>query len=146
MMRNLKLQAESMQLSIYCEIILNTLSNHKELSLVKTIVFSYLIKKYRLESYRRYDGRHTNDAVYKSLSLLSGDFEEYCNTIEYIIKSIDLLSNKKMIFLEDNILRVNVEFENIKNKKEENVFLNRAINESKKLSDKQFLKEVLSNV
>ncbi|WP_223635286.1 hypothetical protein [Planococcus sp. 4-30] len=145
-MKYLKLQAESLQLSIYCEIVLNTLSDHKELSLIKTAVYAYLIKKYKLNSHRVYDGRHTSDTVYKSLSLLSGDFEGYCDSIEFIIKSIDILNNENLIFIEDNILKINPEVENTKKITGDNIFLNRAIRESKKLTDKQFLKEVLASV
>lgn len=145
-MRNLKLQAESLQLSIYCEIILNTLSSHRELSLIKTIVFSYLIRRYRLESYQVYDGRHSTDVVFKSLSLLSGNFEEYCNSVEYIIKSLDLLENQGMIIVDEEIIKINDELENIGNKKDDNTFLNKAIDKSKNMSDKQFVKEVLWNV
>lgn len=145
-MRDIELQAESIQLSIYSEIILNALSTHKELSLMKTIVFAYLIKQHKLESYQVYDGRHTSDVLFKCLSLLSGNFEEYCNSVEYIIKSVDLLHKNNLIVIDGEILKSNEDFRNLINKKNENPFLNKAIEESKSWSDKQFIKEVLSNV
>lgn len=44
-MQILELEAETIQISIYTNIVLNILQKHKELSLNKMIFFSYLIKK-----------------------------------------------------------------------------------------------------
>ncbi|MGA5673965.1 hypothetical protein ACPCKQ_18785 [Bacillus bombysepticus] len=145
-MGNLKLQAETLQISIYCEVILNILKEHKELSLTKSLVFAYLVRKNKFESQQIYNGRHTSDTVYKSLSLLSGDYDDFCSNIAFILKSIHLLNENKLIFFEGDILRVNAYDANKKNLYQENSFLTRSIEESKKMSNKQFLKEVLSSV
>lgn len=44
-MRNLKCESETIQVSIYCDIIKQILKRHKELSVSKMLVFSYLIKR-----------------------------------------------------------------------------------------------------
>lgn len=43
-MKNLELKAETIQISVYINIILNILQKHNELSLSKILFFSYLIK------------------------------------------------------------------------------------------------------
>ncbi|MGG3889607.1 hypothetical protein [Metabacillus fastidiosus] len=145
-MGDLKFQAETLQLSIYSEIILNLLDKHKEISLPKSLVFAYLVRKDKFESQRVYNGRHTSDTVYKSLSLLSGDYEEFCKSVEFILKSIHLLKENNLIILEENILKAGIDAKNSKSIYGESVFLTRAIEASKNMSDKQFLKEVLSSV
>ena len=44
-MQNLELEAETIQISIYTNIVLNILKRHKELSINKMVFFSYIIKK-----------------------------------------------------------------------------------------------------
>lgn len=44
-MYNLDLEIETMQISIYTNIILHLLYKHRELSINKIILFSYLVKK-----------------------------------------------------------------------------------------------------
>ena len=43
-MGNLKLQAEVLQLSSYCEVIKSIFNDNKELAVPKVLVYSYLIK------------------------------------------------------------------------------------------------------
>ncbi|WP_439948924.1 hypothetical protein [Bacillus subtilis] len=145
-MGDIKLQSETLQISIYCEVILNILNEHVNLSLSKIIVFSYLVKKNKYESQRLYDGRHSKDLMFKSLSLLSGDFEEFSNSISYILKSIHILNNNNLIEFEDGILKRNFKKNHNGNLYKESVFLKNAIEESQNISDKQFFKEVLYNV
>ena len=54
-MQNLELEAETIQISIYTNIVLNILKTHGELSVNKTLLFSYLVKKekFRLQITRR---------------------------------------------------------------------------------------------
>ncbi|MGM2187616.1 hypothetical protein ACS2JV_12530 [Bacillus cereus group sp. BceL102] len=47
-MGNLKLQAEVLQLSSYCEVIKSIFNDNKELAVPKVLVYSYLIKKQNL--------------------------------------------------------------------------------------------------
>ncbi|MEW4239325.1 hypothetical protein Q0N51_10105 [Priestia megaterium] len=145
-MGNIKLQSETLQISVYCEVILNILNEHANLSLSKIIVFSYLVKKNKYESQRIYDGRHSKDLMFKSLSLLSGDFDEFSNSVGHILKSIHILKEKGAIEFEDSILKRKFNKFDINNLYEESVFLKNAIEESRNISDKQFLKEVLCNV
>ena len=51
-MQNLELEAETIQISIYTNIVLNILKTHGELSVNKTIYFfSYLVKKEKIQTW-----------------------------------------------------------------------------------------------
>lgn len=145
-MRNIKHEAEAIQVSIYCDVIMQILKKHKELSISKILVFSYLIKKDNLEIRSVYTANTSQDIVYKSLSLLAGDYVGFCNSIEYIIKAIHLLIQNNLINLEGNIIYEVLKIEYGKTVYVESSFLEKAIEASKKLTDKQFMKEVTSNV
>ncbi|OOP72804.1 hypothetical protein [Clostridium beijerinckii] len=145
-MRNLELEAEAIQISIYCDIIIQILKRHKELSINKILVFAYLIKKERFIPFKIYNGNNTQDIVFKCISLLSGDYDEYCNNIQYIIKSIHLLITDKLVQLDNNILSCNANVEITKVVYDENMFIEKSIEASKKMTDRQFLKEVVHNV
>lgn len=145
-MSQLKLEAEAIQISIYCDIILNILQKHKNLSVNKILVFSYLIKKNRFISEDVYKGNNTQDIVYKCLSLLSGVYVEYCNNIQFILKAIHLLKSNNLILINGSTLYSNnlIVQENIFYK--ESIFMDKAIESSKKISEIQFMKEVTNNV
>jgi hypothetical protein len=145
-MRNIELETETIQISIYCDIIVQILKRHIELSLNKLLVFAYLIKKERLIPYRIYKGNNSQDIVCKSISLLAGDYSEFCNSIQYIIKAIHLLITDEKIQLENSLLRCQPDFKINKTIYEENMFMEKAIEASKKMTDRQFLKEVTYNV
>lgn len=141
-MRNLKLQAEILQLSSYCKVIKELFYMYKELPLPKILVYSYLMKKEKLESFKIYNAQHSNEVIYKSLSLLSGD-ESFFYEIKFIIKALDLLIKNKILEFTDGtvyMIKIGIGIS------ESSPFLNKAVNESIKMSDKQFLKEVLSSV
>ena len=104
-MRHLKFEAEVVQIGIYCNIILTILKKHTELSVNKALLFAYIIKKERFIPERIYSGNNTQDILHKCISLISGDFVEYCNSIEFIIKAIHLLEKNGKIHLENNQLR-----------------------------------------
>lgn len=143
-MRNLKLQVEILQLSSYCEVLKELFRSHQELTLSKTLVYAYLIKKNSLEDFKVYNANNTKDVIDKSLSLLSGD-KFFLVEIEFIIKAIDILIKKHILYFSNGLLTLlkddykSVFFDN-------SAFLNKAIIESEKMSDKQFLKEVLTIV
>lgn len=145
-MRNLKLEAETIQVSIYCDIILQVLKKHKELSINKILVFSYLIKKDRFIPNNIYNGNNTQDIILKCLSLLSGDYVEYCNSIQFIIKAIHILKINALVILENNLLHSLTEVNVGKVIYEESAFIEKAIEVSKRMTDKQFMKEVTHNV
>ncbi len=145
-MRNLKSESETIQVSIYCDIIEQILIRHKELSVSKMLVFSYLIKRDKFTYRSVYTANNSQDIIYKGLSLLAGDYVGFCDSIEYIIKAIHLLKLKNIIGLENNII---IEISNTgigKAVYEESMFLGKVIEASKKMTDKQFMKEVTYNV
>jgi len=145
-MQNLNLEVETMQISIYSNIILHLLNKHGKLSVNKITLFSYLVKKDKYSPSKVYTANNTQDIVCKAVSLLSGEFKEYSENVKYIIKTIHLLVSKGKIYLSNNILSLSDE--SIINKViyEESAFISKAIEESKNMSDRQFLKEVISNV
>ncbi len=145
-MRNIKSESETIQVSIYCDIIKQILKRHKELSVSKMLVFSYLIKRDKFAYRSVYTSNNSQDIIYKGLSLLAGDYVGFCDSIEYIVKAIHLLKLKNIIGLENNII---IEIPNTgigKAVYEESMFLGKVIEASKKMTDKQFMKEVTYNV
>lgn len=50
-MQNLELEAETIQISIYTNIVLNILKTHGELSVNKTLLFSYLVQKRKIQTW-----------------------------------------------------------------------------------------------
>jgi hypothetical protein len=145
-MKKMQLEAETIQVSIYCDIILQIINKHKELSLNKILVFAYLIKKERFIPKRIYTANNTQDIIYKCLSQLAGDYEEYCNNIQFILKAIHLLNTNNLLLIKNNILH-NLEGTSL-NKViyAESKFHEKAIEASKKMTDKQFMKEIIHNV
>lgn len=139
-----KLTAETILISMYCDIVLCILKVHKNLSVNKTLVFSYLIKKRKFNERDVFSAKNSTDVVLKCLSQLSGQFEDYCDNIQYIIKAIHILIINKKIQLNETEIFYNCnDGESIF--KESN-FMNKAINQSKKITERQFLKEVINNV
>lgn len=141
--KNIYYEMEVLLLSNYCEIILEILKIHKNLSTIKLITFSYLAKKNKFMNSNIYNISNKNDIVLKCLSQLSGLFEDYCRNIKYILGAIHLLvENHKIAEISGELIYLNTTETVI----EENNFINLAIQESKKYSDEQFLKEVVRNV
>ena len=145
-MQNLELEAETIQVSIYPNIVLNILKSHKELSVNKTLLFSYLIKKEKFRLGKIYNANNTQDVVCKAISLLSGEYVEYCENIKFILKAIHLLVISKRIELNGCLLSWINGQKVAKSLYQESPFIEKAIEESKKMSDRQFMKEVTSNV
>jgi len=145
-MRNIRKQTESIQLSIYCNIICQTLQNHEKLSISKIVTFSYLIKQNRFLGGTIYTAGNTQDVIFKGISLLAGDFDGFCNSVPYILKALHLLINKGIVNLEDDILHLTTEKLKLDSIYEENNFMKKVIEESKTMTDKQFMKEVTYNV
>lgn len=145
-MKSLKLEAEVLQISIYCHIVCQILFMHRELSLNKILPFAYLIKKERIFLKTLYSANNTKYLEDKALSILSGEYQNYCSSIEYIIKAIHLLILNKNIEFDGNILffRSKKGYDN--ELYDVNSFIFHAIEESKITEDYQFLKEVVQNV
>lgn len=145
-MKKLKLEAETIQVSIYCDIIRQIIDKHNELSVNKILVFAYLIKKDRFIFRKIYNAKNTKDIIYKCISQLAGDYEDYCNNIEFILKSIHLLITNKLVILDNNIIRNSPETSIDRAIYEESNFLEKAIEASKRMTDKQFMREVTHSV
>lgn len=145
-MEQLKFEIEAIQISIYSDIISGILTTHEEVSIIKLLTFSYIVKKEN-DLYRQvYNGNNKQDTIYKSISFLAGDYEEYCNTIEFIIKAVSILESKGFLeVIEEQVRISNYKFDRA-NIYKESLFLQRAIEDSRKISDKQFMKEVIQNV
>lgn len=142
----IKLESETIQVSMYCEIVENILYEHKDLSVVKTLLYAYLIKNDNFLRKKIYSGSNKNDLMNKSMSMLSGDYESFCESIEFILKAIHLLIENRILHLENEVLLLNHSTSKKKMIYRATTFLNNAIEESKKVNDKQFLKEVLQIV
>ncbi len=142
-MDKIKLELEIILVAKYCEILKEILKHHKNLSLNKILVFSFLIKKRNFNNKDVYSAKNKHDLVLKSISLLAGAYDDYCREIKYIIEAIDLLIKNNKIFIEEGILCYVETGEKVK---KNNSFINKAIEESKEYSDRQFLKEVIESV
>ena len=146
MMRNLKEQAETIQLSIYSNIIFQLLFNHNQLSVCKLLIFSYIIKKNRFLGGNIYTAKNSQDIVFKGISFLTGDFDGFCNSVPYILKALHLLIKKEIVSSENETVYLNVKLQKLDIAYEESNFLKKVIEESKLMSDRQFMKEVTYNV
>ena len=133
-----ELKTEVLLVSKYCFVL------HKQLSVSKILLFAYLLKNENNYYSALFNGNNTTDVVVKAISQISGNYTDYCQNIPYIIEAIHLLIQNGDIFL--NNLTLYCSEKNIGKEKYTNKFLQNAINESYSFSDRQFLKEVLSNV
>ena len=145
-MQKLELEAEIIQVSIYMNIVLNILKKHGKLSVNKILLFSYLVKKEKFRLGKVYAANNTQDIVCKAISLLSGEYEEYCGNVRFILKAIHLLIIAQKIELNDSFLSLTDEQSVEENIYQESPFLEKAIEESKTMSERQFMKEVTFNV
>ena len=145
-MQNLKIETEVLLISLYANIILNILKKHNELSVCKILFFSYLIKEDKFRVRNVYSANNSQDVVYKAISLIAGKYNEYCENLEFIIKAIHLLVENKEILISNNRLCLYKEFDSGIIYYRESPFIANAIEESKKVTDRQFLKEVIANV
>ena len=132
-----------LQISHYSEIIIQILYMHKALSLIKLITFAYIIKNGK---YDLYNSKNTKELTYRSISLLSGNYSDFINNIKPILKSINILVSNQRIELENSIVKL-IHYKSVLNQMyEKESFIYKAINDSKRMSDRQFLKEVITNV
>ena len=135
---------EVILISKYCDIILKMLAVHKNLSVNKTIFFAFLINKNDFLYSDLYRSNTSVDLLLKSISQITGNYENYCESIEYIIKAVHLLITNKQILINGTELIIIDEYED--KKSYNNKFIENAINKSNEYSDRQFLKEVINNV
>lgn len=93
----LEKQYKILQLAIYCDIIPLVLKEHNNLSISKLIIFSYLIKKDNYYFKSIYDSKTKKNITERLISLLSGDMERLFDSIQFILRALDLLSKNKII-------------------------------------------------
>lgn len=143
-MPNNQILAEAIILSSYCDIILRILEVTKELSVNKIMTLSYIIKKNRFMEEEIYKGNNTTDVLLKFISGMAGAFEDYCNDSEYILKAIHVLVKSENLYIKEG----QVKFISVKEKPlyKESKFVHKVLEESKKITDRQFLKEVIHHV
>lgn len=139
-----ELKTEVLLVSKYCLIVKQILCVHKQLSVNKILFFAYLLKSENDYYSPIFNGKNFNDVVIKAISQISGKYTDYCKNIPYIVKSIHLLIENGEVFFNNSILLCNEK--NTGKEKYNNKFLQKAINGSYNFSDRQFLKEILSNV
>lgn len=143
-MSNIKEEAEVIQLSIYCDIIMAIMKKNETLSINKLITFAYLIKKNNYYDQDVFRGNNTKGVVIKAISLLNGLRDDFFSSIIYAFTAIDLLIGAgKIKAIEDRIVLCDKEF---KSSFVIGLFFEKAIESSNLFTDRQFLKEVLSNV
>ncbi|MEO2601343.1 hypothetical protein [Clostridium butyricum] len=145
-MKRIELERESILIGIYCDVVTNLLKIHGQLSIIKTLVFAYIIKKGKFIPDKIYTAKNSKDIVCKCISLLSGDYEEYCNNIQYIIKSIHILISAGKLSINGDLLIQCKSADASTSIYTEDSFIEKAIKKSRNMTDRQFLKEVIQNV
>lgn len=139
-----EIKMEILIVSRYCEIIMQLLGVHKQLSINKTVFFSFLLKEQSNYYKQVFNSNTEKDIVIKAISLIAGRYNDYCQHIKYIIEAIHLLIMNNSIYTIDSNLFLNQQINYCKSY--ENKFIQKAIEKSKNISDRQFLKEVINNV
>lgn len=143
-MKQTSIDAEVMQLSVYCDIVVGILKSIEELSINKVMVFAYILKKNRFYKKKVFTANSKVNIVIKALTLLNGLRDDYFYNIEYIVKAIDILVKKEIITVKDDNLLLKDKL--YVSKIDIPVFFKHVIEESENFTDRQFLKEVLDNV
>ena len=144
-MRNkTELKTEALLVAKYCSIIKQILNVHKQLSVNKILFFAFLLKNKNNYISSIYNAKTTTDVVIKAIAQISGNYNEYCKNIKYIIEAIHLLIKNEDIIIQDSILLIKQA--NSFGESYDDNFIKSAIIQSEKFSDRQFLKEVMNNV
>lgn len=146
MIMDLNLEIEIIQTSIYCNIITMLIKEHTSLSVNKLIVFSYLVKKESLIQNSIFKASNKKDIVNKYLSMLSGDLNNLFSSYKYILSAIHILLKNEVLKLEGIIISKTNKLDIDKFVYHESDFTKKVIEKTKTMSDKQFMREVLSNV
>ena len=142
----LEKQYKILQLAIYCDVIPLILKEHNNLSISKLMIFSYLIKKDNYYFKSIYDAKTKKNVTERLISLLSGDMERLFDSIQFILR-LDLLSKNKIIKIIDGCAFFNKDDKvPIEHRYKISYFIHKSIEESRHISDEQFMKEVLGNV
>ena len=78
--------------------------------------------------------------------MLSGNYKGFCESVEYIMKAIHLLVKCDAVIIENTILKPLSTADRPNMVYQESLFIENTIEASKKMTDKQFMKEVMYNV
>ncbi|WP_377520438.1 hypothetical protein [Priestia megaterium] len=144
-MKEIDKEIEIIVLSAYCDIIIKLLIDSNQLSVLKTIVFAYLLKKEEYQYKKIFKGNTTKNVTLKYLSTLNGELDDFKLNLPYIVHSIDLLNKSQKIDVKNNIIKILKTSDTAPNLNFSS-FVQKAIAESKDFSDEQFLKEVFASV
>ena len=136
-MMQTNVDAEVIQLSVYCDIIIGILKYIEEMSINKVMVFAYILKKNRFYKCKVFTANSKINIVIKALTLLNGLRDDYFYNIEYIVKAIDIFEENGLLILKDK---------SYPSKMDIPLFFRHVLDESGNFTDRQFLKEVLENV
>lgn len=141
-MINLVIQQEAIITSEYVNAISNVLQTSKKLSVPKTLLFSYVLRREPMYYTNIYNGKTKKSALFKCISTICGSFDDFCSDLQFSLQAIDILCTSGVIELIEDKLN----FKEPKGKVLVNPFLELAIEESARFSDRQILKEILRNV
>ena len=144
-MMQTNVDAEVIQLSAYCDIIIGILKYIEEMSINKVMVFAYILKKNRFYKCKVFTANSKINIVIKALTLLNGLRDDYFYNIEYIVKAIDILAQKEIVVVEENGLLI-LKDKSYQSKMDIPLFFRHVLDENGNFTDRQFLKEVLENV
>ena len=143
-MMKIEQEIEIRQISIYCDVFKTILKEHSILSISKACVFSFLLWQESLLGSCIFKSNMTKNIVPTYLSLLLGKQEQFLKSYEYMLKALNLLIANSIIKYNNGMLQLlNLDCQPIC---KENEFTKKVIEESKRWSDKNFMREVLYNV
>ena len=144
-MMRINVDAEVIQLSVYCDIIISILKYIEKMSINKQMVFAYILKKNRFYKGKVFTANSKVNIVIKALTLLNGLRDDYFYNIEFIIKAMDILVQKQIVVVGENSLLI-LNDKLYLSKTDIPLFFCHVLDESGNYTDRQFLKEVLDNV
>jgi len=142
-MNSYGIESEIVITSAYCDIVYSIAVKAEIISVNKAMPFAYLIRYYSDNSDLVYDLKTNRDYVYKALSLLGGQYENYQRDIPRIIEAIDIMIHAGVLIYKDGMISST---NKLKMKQAIFPFFLKAIIESKKVSERQFMREVIRNV
>lgn len=86
-MMQTNVDAEVIQLSVYCDIIIGILKHIEEMSINKVMVFAYILKKNRFYKCKVFTANSKINIVIKALTLLNGLRDDYLTSWEKLGKA-----------------------------------------------------------
>lgn len=137
-------EMEIRQISIYCDVFKTILKEHYVLSITKACVFAFLLWQENINGIRIFKSSRTRNIVPTYLSLLVGEYEAFLKSYEYMLKALHILIVNSQIEYANGMLKL-LEV-NCQSYCKEGEFIKKVIEESKKWSDQNFMREVLYNV